>query len=131
MRAVHVGVGHDDNTTVTELADVEGAFFLAAAITVLEILLWLPNAGAYRGNHRLDLGVLQRLVETRLLNVDQLSADRQDGLVTAVPAPFTPGARRNPPKQVKDRLIPLAPGTNPHPPRRAAPGPTALRSYLS
>ena len=44
----------------------------------------LADAGADGGDHRLDFLVLENLVEPRFLDVDQLAADRQDRLITAV-----------------------------------------------
>ena len=44
------------------------------------------DAGAERGDQRLDLGVLQHPVDARLLDVDDLAADRQDRLVHRVAA---------------------------------------------
>ena len=73
MRSVHVGVGHDDDPPVAQLAEIERALLVAFA-----------DAGAHRGDHGLDFGVLEHLVQTRFLHVDQLAADRQDGLEAAV-----------------------------------------------
>ena len=42
------------------------------------------DAGADRGDHRLDFGVLEHLIEARLLHVDQLAANRKNRLVTPV-----------------------------------------------
>ena len=69
VRAVHVGVGHDDDAVVPELVDVE---VLGA------------DAAAERGDHRLDFVAAEHLVEARLLDVENLALDRQDGLETPV-----------------------------------------------
>ena len=47
--------------------------------------------GADRGDHGLDFRVLQHLVQARLLDVDQLAADRQNRLIAPV-APLLGGA---------------------------------------
>src|SRR5579862_3503068 len=75
VRAVHVGVRHDDDAPVTELGDVERALLFARA-----------DAGADGRYHRLDFRVLQDAVQPRFLDVDELAADGEDGLVTAVAA---------------------------------------------
>ena len=68
VRAVHVGVRHDDHAVVAELRDVE----------------LVADARADRGDHRLDLLVREHLVDPVLLGVDDLAAQRQDRLVGAV-----------------------------------------------
>ena len=68
VRAVHVGVGHDDDLVVARVLDVE----------------LVAHAGAERGDERLDLVVLQDLVDPALLDVEDLAAQRQDGLGRAV-----------------------------------------------
>ena len=64
VRAVHVCVGHDDHSVVTELRDVE----------------LVADAGSDRGDHRLDLEVREHLVDPVLFGVDDLPAQRQDRL---------------------------------------------------
>ena len=66
--AVDVGVRHHDHVVVAELRDVE----------------LVENAGADRGDHRLDLGVREHLVDPVALGVDHLPAQRQDRLEGAV-----------------------------------------------
>ena len=73
--AVDVGIGHDDDAAVAELLDVEGSLLIA-----------VTDAGADGRDHGLDLGILEDLVEAGLLDVDQLSADREDRLEAAVTA---------------------------------------------
>ena len=68
MRAVDVGVGHDDDLVVARLLEVE----------------LVADAGAHGADHGEDLVVLQHLVDARLLDVDDLAAQRQDGLEAAV-----------------------------------------------
>ena len=57
--AVHIGIGHDDNASVTELLDIEGPFLVS-----------ITDSGTDRRDHGLDLGVLENLVETCLLHID-------------------------------------------------------------
>ena len=52
---------------------------------VLDVEL-VAHAGADRGDQRLDLGVLEHLVDARLLDVEDLAAQRQHGLGVAVAA---------------------------------------------
>ena len=84
MRAVHVGVGHDDDLVVAGLVGVEAADGFAA----------LADAGAYGGDERSDFFVGEDLVEAGLLGVDQLASEREDGLVAAVAALFGGAAGR-------------------------------------
>ena len=67
--AVDVGVGHDDDLVVAQLVDVE---FLAA------------DAGAECRDQRADFSGAQHLVEARALDIEDLAAQRQHGLVLAV-----------------------------------------------
>ena len=71
MRAVHVGVGHQDDLAVTQLRNIEIVF---------------ADAGAERRNHGADFFVAQHLVVTRLLDVQDFSLERQDRLEAAVAA---------------------------------------------
>src|ERR1022692_3364329 len=71
VRAVHVGIGHDDDLAVADLGRVE---------------IVLADAGAERRNHAADFLVAQHLVVARLLYVEDLALERQDGLETAVTA---------------------------------------------
>ena len=75
MRAVHVGIGHDDDLVVARVLD-------------REIIL---DARADRRDDRPDLLVRQHLVDARLLDVDDLAAQRQDRLELPV-APLLGGA---------------------------------------
>ena len=70
MRAVHVGVGHDDDLVVAQLAEVE---------------LVAPDAGAERGDQRADLLAAEHPVEPRPLDVQDLAAQRQHRLVRPAP----------------------------------------------
>ena len=68
--AVDVGVRHDDDAAIAELLGVE----LRA------------DATAERADDRLDLVVREHLVEARLLDVEDLAPQREDGLEGAVAA---------------------------------------------
>src|SRR5687767_473377 len=68
VRAVHVGVRHDDDLVVPRLVE-------------LELLL---DARAERGDDRPDLLVREDLVDARLLDVDDLAAQRKDRLELAL-----------------------------------------------
>ena len=73
--SIDVSIGHDDDLVVADLFDFESPFLIPVA-----------DAGADRGDHRLDLLVLENLVETGLFHVDELTADRQDRLSATVAA---------------------------------------------
>jgi hypothetical protein len=73
---VHVGVGQDDDLVVAE---------------ALEVKVGLPIPGAADprpdgGHHGPHLGVFQGLGKPRLLHVEDLAPQGQDGLEAAVPA---------------------------------------------
>jgi len=70
VRAVHVGVGHDDDPVVPELGEVE---------------VVVSEAGADRRDHRADLFVRQGAIQAGLLDVQDLSPQRQDRLERTVP----------------------------------------------
>ena len=65
MRAVHVGVGHDDDLVVPQLV-------------VIGVLL--ADARAHRGDERLDFLIGEHLVEAGAFRVQDLAAQGQDGL---------------------------------------------------
>ena len=71
VRAVDVGVRHDDDLVVAQLVRVE---------------VVPPDAGAERRDQRADLLAGQHLVEARPLDVQDLAAQRQHGLIFAVAA---------------------------------------------
>src|ERR1700688_3260713 len=64
VRPVDIGVGQDDDLVVPDLGDVE----------------LVGQSGPDGRDQRLDLGVLEHLVDTGPLDVQDLAADRQDGL---------------------------------------------------
>ena len=70
MRAVHVGIGHDDDLVVADFVGVEVG----------------PEAAAHGGDERANLLVGEHALQTRLLDVEHLAAQRQDRLRGAVPA---------------------------------------------
>ena len=71
VRAVHVGVGHDDDLRVAEPRDVEFVF---------------ADAGAERRDEGADFLVPEHFVHARLLDVQDFSPQREDGLGAAVAA---------------------------------------------
>src|SRR3954454_552444 len=78
MSSVHVGVGHDDYPVIPELRRIEA----------------LADPGTERDDQRPDILTRQDLVEAGLLDVQQLSTERQDGLEPSVPALLRGAARR-------------------------------------
>src|SRR5690606_13476928 len=72
VRAVDIGVSHNDDLVITELRNIEAAVLAAA------------DAGAERGDQRTDLLAGQHLVHAGALNVQNLAANRQDSLKLAV-----------------------------------------------
>src|SRR6266545_605395 len=70
VRAVDVGVGHDDDSVVTQARDVE----------------LVADSGTDRRDHRLDLVVREHLVDAVLLAVDDLPAEGEDRLIRPVSA---------------------------------------------
>src|SRR5262249_33443444 len=87
VRTVDVRIGHDDDATVTQLRYVKAAFFLFA-VSVVAVFTRSSDAGADRGDHRLDLGVSEKLIFARFLDIDQLAANRQDRLITSIASLF-------------------------------------------
>ena len=79
VRAVHVGIGHDDDAAVAQFRDIEAAFVLAIAV-----FFRFANAGADGRDHRLDFSVFENLIHARFLDVDQLAANRQNRLIAPV-----------------------------------------------
>ena len=71
VRAIDVRVGHDDDAVIAQLGDVE---VLGA------------DAAAERRDHGLDLLAAEHLVEARLLDVQDLALERQDGLEPPIAA---------------------------------------------
>src|SRR6266852_5162313 len=71
MGSINVRVSHDDDFVITQLRRIE---------------IILSNTCAERGNHRHDFRVREHLVVTGLLDVEDLSLDRQNGLRAPVPA---------------------------------------------
>src|SRR5215467_1423438 len=68
VRAVDVGIGHDDDPVVAQAGDVE----------------LVADTGADRSDYRLDLRVRENLVDAVLLAVDDLPPQRQNRLIRAV-----------------------------------------------
>ena len=79
VRSVDVGVGHDDDAVIAQLRNVE----VVAA-----------DAAPERRDHGLDLVAAEHLVEARLLDVQNLALDRQDGLEPPIASLLRRPARR-------------------------------------
>src|SRR5258708_2684809 len=79
MRAVDVGVRHDDDLVVAQLGDVEVAG---------------SDARAEGRDHQADLLGGEHLVEASPLHVEDLALERQNGLITAVASLLGRTARR-------------------------------------
>src|SRR5271165_4703365 len=71
VRAVHVGVGHEDNFAVAQLRNIEIVF---------------ADAGAERRDHGADFLVAEHLVVARFFDVQDLSLERKNCLEPAVSA---------------------------------------------
>ena len=73
VRAVHIRVGHDDNAVIPQFVGIE----------------FLPTDPAtHRGDQRAHLDRGQHLVETGLLDVQNLALQREDRLGTSISALF-------------------------------------------
>ena len=88
VRAIDVCIGHDNDTAVTQLGNIETTFLFAVTI-----LFRFADAGADSRNHRLDLIVLKKLILARFFHVYQFSANRQNGLITPVASLFGGASR--------------------------------------
>src|SRR5208282_2346449 len=71
MRAVHIGVGHEDDLAVPQLGSVE---------------IFCTDARSQCGDHGADFFVTEHLVVACLLYVQDLALKRQDLLETAIAA---------------------------------------------
>ncbi len=68
VRAIDIGIGHDDDAVIAQLVDVEIG----------------PDAGAQRGDQRGDLLAGDQAIETRFFDVEHFAAQRQDSLEFAI-----------------------------------------------
>ena len=73
VRAIHVGIGHDDDAVVTQFIGIK---------------LFLADAGAQRGNQSGDFLAGQHFLETRFFYVENLTLQRQNGLEFTIAALF-------------------------------------------
>ena len=64
MRTIHIGIRHDNNLMIPQLADIKV----------------LMNSGSECGNHRLDFGIGKNLVQTGFFYVQNLAAQGKDRL---------------------------------------------------
>ena len=78
---VHVSVGHQDDLVVAGAGDVEDFLVVLAGVAVFPLA---PNAGAERHDQHPNLLVGEHLVEPRLLHVEDLALEGQDGLEATV-----------------------------------------------
>ena len=78
VAAVHIGIRHDDDAPVTQASQVEV----------------IADAGAEGRDERLDFVVAQDLIQAGALGVQDLAAQRQDGLEMPVAALFGRAACR-------------------------------------
>ena len=83
MRSVHIRIGHDDDLVIAQFGDIK---IIAVAF----------GKSAAKGiDHGLDLRIGQNLVNAGLFHVQNLSADRQDCLITSGFWPSWQNRRRN------------------------------------
>src|SRR5579883_3460764 len=73
VRAIDVGVGHEDDLAVADFGGIEVVF---------------GDAGAEGGNHGADFFVRQHFVVAGLFDVEDFALEREDGLEAAVAALF-------------------------------------------
>ncbi len=71
VRAVDVRIGHDDDAVIAQL---------------VRVVFVTTNAAAQRGDQRRHFLRREHFVETRFLNVEDFTFQRQDGLVLTVTA---------------------------------------------
>ena len=76
MRAVHIGIRHDDDLVIAQLCDVK------------VIAVSLGKSTAERVDHRFDLRIRKHLVDTGFFNIQNFSADRHDRLIHTVSRHF-------------------------------------------
>ena len=77
MRAVDIGIGHDDDLVVAQFGDIE--------IVV--------DSGSECRNHRFDLGIGINFIETCFLHIQDFSTQRQDRLRCTASCGFCGTAR--------------------------------------
>src|SRR6266542_1950070 len=87
VRAVDIGVGHDDDAVIAQLVRVEDVLLVLVAVGRL------AEAGAERGDQRDDFLRRQQLLDARPLHVENLAAKRQDRLELAVASLLRRSAR--------------------------------------
>ena len=94
VRAVDVGIGHDDDAAVAALGEV----------------LIFADAGADGGDHAADFFVGEDFVFARFVGVDDLAAQGEDGLELAHAAAFGAAAGRVTFHEVQLALVDVAAG---------------------
>ncbi len=78
VAAVHVGIGHDDDTSVAQTFEIEV----------------IADTGSQRGDERLDFVVAENFIEAGAFGVEDLTAQRQDRLEVTVASLFGGAACR-------------------------------------
>ena len=94
VRAVHVGVGHDDDLAVAAFGEVH----------------FVADARPDGRDHAADLFVGQHFVFARLVGVDDLAAQRENGLILADAAALGAAAGRIALDQIQFALVDFAAG---------------------
>ena len=64
MRTVHIGIRHDDDFVIAQFGDIE----------------ILVDSGAESGNHRLNFRISVDAIHSRLLYIQDFTAERQNSL---------------------------------------------------
>src|SRR5204863_7845485 len=81
---IDVRVRHNNDSAVAQRRHVEATF----VYSIRAIFFRFTDPRTDRRDHSLDLIVLEKLILARFLNVDEFSANRQNGLVTPVASLF-------------------------------------------
>ena len=82
MRTVHIGIRHDNDLVIAKLGNIK-------IITVA-----LGKSAAESIDHSLDLRICQYLVDAGFLHIQDLTADRKNGLIHTVSRCLGTAARR-------------------------------------
>ena len=73
MSSVHIGICHNDYLVVTDLFNIESTF-----------LITIADTGANCGDHSLNFLILESSMQTGLLNINDLTTKRQNGLSRSI-----------------------------------------------
>ena len=80
VRAVHIGIGHDDDAVVAQLVDVE-----VVGPRLARLGAHLANAGAQSCDEGQNFIAGEQLFVTRFFHVQNFAAQGQDGLKLSIP----------------------------------------------